>query len=46
VDWMSPSIIILGNVVSLYEQFSWIKNESAREPYFQSLYESVYHALA
>jgi len=43
MDWMSPSLIIVGKVVAMYEQFSWIKNESRRNSYFQSLYEGVEH---
>lgn len=39
--FMSPSIIIVGKVAALYDQFSWYHNQSDRSPYFQPLQNPV-----
>jgi siroheme synthase len=41
IGFMSPSIIIVGKVAALYDQFSWYHNESDRSAYFQPLEEYV-----
>ncbi len=33
--FISPSLIIIGKVVELHEQFSWIKNSNSKEYYFK-----------
>jgi uroporphyrin-III C-methyltransferase/precorrin-2 dehydrogenase/sirohydrochlorin ferrochelatase/uroporphyrin-III C-methyltransferase len=35
--FISPSLVIIGKVVALHHQFSWIKNSPDREPYFKSI---------
>lgn len=36
-DFISPSIIIVGNVAALYEQFSWYNSRGNRSAHFQTL---------
>lgn len=36
-EFISPSIIIVGNVAALFEQFSWYSSPSARSEYFKTL---------
>jgi uroporphyrin-III C-methyltransferase len=45
-SFKSPSIIIVGKVAALYDQFSWNYNESNREAYFQPLEECLHAFLA
>jgi len=35
--YISPSLVIVGRVVSLYEQFAWLPNSGTRRPYFKAL---------
>jgi siroheme synthase len=37
IEFISPSIIIVGKVAALYDQFSWYKNQNDRSAYFQPL---------
>lgn len=32
----SPTLVIIGKVVALHEQFAWLKNSSSHESYFES----------
>jgi uroporphyrin-III C-methyltransferase len=44
VSFVSPSLVIIGSVVSLHEQFSWIENSNSKEPWFKpvaKLYTSI-----
>lgn len=34
-NFISPSLIIIGKVVSLHEQFAWVGNSNSTEPYFK-----------
>lgn len=34
-SFISPSLVIIGKVVALHEQFAWLKNSSSREYYFK-----------
>ena len=35
--FISPSLVIIGNVTSLYKHFAWLPNNNERAPYFTSL---------
>ncbi len=37
IEFISPSVIIVGKVAALYDQFSWFHNQSDRSAYFQPL---------
>lgn len=41
VSFISPSLVIIGKVVALHEQFSWIDNAKASAFYFQPLTAKV-----
>jgi uroporphyrin-III C-methyltransferase len=43
-DFISPSLVIIGKVTSLYQQFSWFPNSNDRLPYFLPL-ESLNKSL-
>ncbi|MET0467002.1 MAG: uroporphyrinogen-III C-methyltransferase [Chitinophagaceae bacterium] len=34
-EFASPSLLIIGKVVALHEQFSWIRNSNSQEQYFE-----------
>lgn len=34
-SFISPSLVIIGKVVALHQQFAWIKNNSSKEYYFK-----------
>lgn len=34
-EFASPSLLIIGKVVALHEQFAWIRNSNSREQYFE-----------
>ena len=34
-DFISPSLVIIGKVVALHEQFNWLTNSNQREAYFK-----------
>lgn len=36
-SFISPSLVIIGKVAGLYQQFAWLPNSNQREPYFSSL---------
>ena len=38
-QFLSPTLVIIGKVVSLHRQFSWMKEDEPRAEYFTSLYE-------
>jgi uroporphyrin-III C-methyltransferase len=40
-SFLSPSLIIVGKVVALHEQFQWFKGSDLREHYFKPLTSSV-----
>ncbi|RYY61045.1 MAG: uroporphyrinogen-III C-methyltransferase [Chitinophagaceae bacterium] len=42
-EFASPSLLIIGKVVALHEQFSWIRNSNSQEPYFDPI-ESLQRA--
>jgi uroporphyrin-III C-methyltransferase/precorrin-2 dehydrogenase/sirohydrochlorin ferrochelatase/uroporphyrin-III C-methyltransferase len=35
--FISPSLVIIGKVVALHEQFKWIENSNSAEHYFKPL---------
>lgn len=35
--FISPSLVIIGKVVTLHESFAWLQNSSTREPYFKPM---------
>jgi uroporphyrin-III C-methyltransferase len=39
--FISPSLVIVGKVVALHEQFKWISNDNIRQYYFKPLHEAV-----
>jgi len=39
--FLSPSLVIIGKVVALHEQFSWMNNSSAQEYYFKPVDEQA-----
>ena len=36
-EFLSPSLVIMGKVTSLYKQFAWLPNNNERAPYFKPL---------
>ena len=42
-EFASPSLLIIGKVVALHEQFAWIRNSNSQEPYFDPV-ESLQRA--
>jgi uroporphyrin-III C-methyltransferase/precorrin-2 dehydrogenase/sirohydrochlorin ferrochelatase/uroporphyrin-III C-methyltransferase len=40
-SFLSPSLIIIGKVVGLHEQFRWLENSDTREHYFTTLKDSL-----
>ena len=42
-EFASPSLLIIGKVVALHEQFAWIRNSNSHEPYFNPV-ESLQRA--
>ena len=40
-SFISPSLMIIGRVVSLHEQFAWFKNRDSQENYFQPINSTV-----
>jgi uroporphyrin-III C-methyltransferase/precorrin-2 dehydrogenase/sirohydrochlorin ferrochelatase/uroporphyrin-III C-methyltransferase len=36
-SFISPSLVIIGRVVSLYEKFRWLENSGSHEYYFQTM---------
>ncbi len=36
-EFISPSLVIIGKVVALHEQFKWLSNDGAAEQYFTSV---------
>ena len=39
--FISPSLVIIGKVVSLHEQFAWLSNNGSREYYFKPITSTV-----
>ena len=37
IEFLSPSLVIMGKVTMLYKQFAWLPNNNERESYFKSL---------
>jgi uroporphyrin-III C-methyltransferase/precorrin-2 dehydrogenase/sirohydrochlorin ferrochelatase/uroporphyrin-III C-methyltransferase len=35
--YISPSLVIIGKVVSLHEQFAWLNNSNSSEYYFKPM---------
>ena len=40
-EFISPSLVIIGKVVGLHEQFGWIANSESNEPYFGQLSAAI-----
>ena len=40
-SFLSPSLVIIGKVVALHQQFAWIKNSGSKEYYFKPLTAKV-----
>jgi len=40
-SFISPSLVIIGRVVTLHEQFAWLNTGNSREHYFKPLQEST-----
>jgi uroporphyrin-III C-methyltransferase len=40
-EWISPSLVIIGKVVGLQEQFGWLPNSNSRNTYFEQVSASV-----
>jgi uroporphyrin-III C-methyltransferase/precorrin-2 dehydrogenase/sirohydrochlorin ferrochelatase/uroporphyrin-III C-methyltransferase len=40
-QFKSPSLVIIGKVVALHEQFKWLKNSTCNEDYFQPVVERI-----
>lgn len=40
-DFASPSIVVVGKVVALYEQFKWLPNSNAHQLYFKPVTEEM-----
>jgi uroporphyrin-III C-methyltransferase len=40
-SFISPSIVIIGKVVALHEQFAWLKNSSCNTHYFKTVPEII-----
>ncbi len=36
-QFLSPSLVIIGKVTGLYQQFAWLPNNNKRQPYFTQL---------
>jgi siroheme synthase len=41
IKLVSPSLIIIGNVVALHEQFAWLQNSNSTADYFTWEFEKV-----
>ena len=41
ISFISPSLIIIGHVVSLHEKFKWLENSDSNEYYFKPITSSV-----
>lgn len=37
MSFLSPSLVIIGNVVQLHKEFAWIENDTEREQYFKPM---------
>jgi siroheme synthase len=40
-SFISPSLVIIGKVVSLHEQFAWLTNNNSKENYFKPITSQV-----
>lgn len=36
-EFISPSLLVMGKVASLYQKFAWLPNDNERMPYFKAL---------
>src|SRR5690606_39451892 len=45
IRFTTPSLLIIGKVVALHEQFAWLRNSYSHEQYFEPLTE-VYNKAA
>jgi uroporphyrin-III C-methyltransferase len=41
LKFISPSLVIIGKVVSLHEQFAWLSNSNSRQNYFKQMTSQV-----
>ncbi|MBO9619092.1 MAG: uroporphyrinogen-III C-methyltransferase [Niabella sp.] len=40
-DFVSPSLVVIGKVVALHEQFKWLQNSSVNQHYFKPVTEEM-----
>jgi uroporphyrin-III C-methyltransferase/precorrin-2 dehydrogenase/sirohydrochlorin ferrochelatase/uroporphyrin-III C-methyltransferase len=40
-EFVSPSLVIIGKVVALHEQFRWLANSNSNESYFEQVSAAI-----